>query len=139
MSDRDIGSMVASDCKVRAHPSSVRLVRQFVREQIAASEFDEVEADILLAVSEAANNAVLHSGTDEVHVIWRLQGPCAEVLVRDRGVFRHRIPMPARGEQGGRGIPLMMAVMDEVDVSPGSRDQPGTTIRLRKCRDSSSN
>lgn len=136
MNDQDTGSMVASDCKVRAHPSSVRLVRQFVREQIAASDFDEVEADILLAVSEAANNAVLHSGTDEVHVTWRLQGPCAEVLVRDRGVFRHRIPMPARGEQGGRGIPLMMAVMDEVDVSPGSRGQPGTTIRLRKCRNS---
>jgi anti-sigma regulatory factor (Ser/Thr protein kinase) len=139
MADRDTGSMVASDCKVRAHPSSVRLVRQFVREQIAASDFDAVEADILLAVSEAANNAVLHSGTDEVHVTWRLQGLCAEVLVRDRGVFRHRIPMLARGEQGGRGIPLMMAVMDEVDVSPGSRDQPGTTIRLRKCKNSSSN
>jgi anti-sigma regulatory factor (Ser/Thr protein kinase) len=139
MSDRATGSMVASDCKVRAHPSSVRLVRQFVREQIAASRFDEVEADILLAVSEAANNAVLHSGTDEVHVTWRLQGTCAEVLIRDRGVFRHRIPMRARGEEGGRGLPLMMAVMDEVDVSPGSRDQPGTTIRLRKCRDSSSN
>jgi anti-sigma regulatory factor (Ser/Thr protein kinase) len=131
--------MVASDCKVRAHPSSVRLVRQFVREQIAASNFDEVEADILLAVSEAANNAVLHSGTGEVEVIWRIQGTCAESLIREYGVFRHRIPMPTRGEQGGRGIPLMMAVMDEVDVSPGSRDQPGTTIRLRKCRNSNSN
>jgi anti-sigma regulatory factor (Ser/Thr protein kinase) len=133
--DRNFGSMVASDCKVRAHPSSVRLVRQFVREQIQASDFVEVEADLLLAVSEAANNAVLHSGTDEVHVMWRLQGPCAEVLVRDRGVFRPRIPMPSRGEQGGRGIPLMMAVMDEVDFSRGSREQPGTTVRLRKCKD----
>jgi anti-sigma regulatory factor (Ser/Thr protein kinase) len=139
MGDRDTDSMVASDCKVRAHPSSVRLVRQFVREQISASNFSEAEADILLAVSEAANNAVLHSGTDEVQVIWRLQGRCAEVLVRDRGVFRHRIPMPTRGEQGGRGLPLMMAVMDEVDVSPGSRDQPGTTIRLRKCKNSDGN
>jgi anti-sigma regulatory factor (Ser/Thr protein kinase) len=136
MSDRETDSMVASDCRVRAHPSSVRLVRQFVREQIKASNFSDEEADILLAVSEAANNAVLHSGTDEVHVTWRLQGTCAEVLIRDRGVFRHRIPMPVRDEQGGRGLPLMMAVMDEVDVSPGSPDQPGTTIRLRKCKNS---
>jgi anti-sigma regulatory factor (Ser/Thr protein kinase) len=136
MGERDPGSMVASDCQVRAHPSSLRTVRRFIREQIATSSFSEVESDILLAVSEAANNAVLHSGTDEVHVTWRTQGPCAEILIRDRGVFRHRIPMPSMDQQGGRGLPLMMAVMDEVDVSPGSYEQPGTTIRLRKCKSS---
>ncbi len=139
MGDSESDSMVASDCRVRAHPSSVRLVRQFIRDQIGASSFEDAEADILLAVSEAANNAVLHSGTDEVHVTWRVQEMCAEILVRDRGRFRHRIPMPAMDEQGGRGIPLMMAVMDEVDISPGSDNQPGTTIRLRKCKTSNGN
>lgn len=139
MGNSERGSMVASDCRVRAHPSSVRLVRQFIRDQIGASGFSESEADILLAVSEAANNAVLHSGTDEVIVTWRLDGRCAEILVRDRGRFRHRIPMPAMGEQGGRGIPLMMAVMDGVDITPGSDEQPGTTIRLRKCKTSNGN
>jgi anti-sigma regulatory factor (Ser/Thr protein kinase) len=130
----EASSPVASDCRVRAHPSSVRVVRQFIREQLAASNFTEAEADILLAVSEAANNAVLHSGTDEVVVTWRADGSCAEIVVQDRGRFRHRIPMPVLGDQGGRGIPLMMAVMDEVDIAPGSEDQPGTTIRLRKCK-----
>jgi serine/threonine-protein kinase RsbW len=139
MAEREAGSMVASDCRVRAHPSSVRLVRQFIRDQIGASGFSEAEADILLAVSEAANNAVLHSGTDEVHVTWRVQEECAEILIRDRGRFRHRIPMPVLDEQGGRGIPLMMAMMDEVDITPGSDDQPGTTIRLRKCKSTSDN
>jgi anti-sigma regulatory factor (Ser/Thr protein kinase) len=139
MGDGETRSLVASDCRVRAHPSSVRLVRHFVRDQIAASSFSEAEADILLAVSEAANNAVLHSGTDEVIVTWRIDGRCAEILIRDRGRFRHRIPMPAMDEQGGRGIPLMMAVMDEVDISPGSDEQPGTSIRLRKCKASNGN
>lgn len=139
MPERESDSMVASDCRIRAHPSSVRLVRQFIREQVEASGFSEAEPDILLAVSEAANNAVLHSGTDEVQVTWRIQGRCAEILVRDRGLFRHRIPMPVLNEQGGRGIPLMMAVMDEVDITPGSDDQPGTTIRLRKCKTSNGN
>jgi anti-sigma regulatory factor (Ser/Thr protein kinase) len=139
MGDTERGSVVASDCRVRAHPSSARLVRQFVRDQISASGFSESEPDILLAVSEAANNAVLHSGTDEVIVTWRIEGRCAEILVRDRGRFRHRIPMPAIDEQGGRGIPLMMAVMDEVDITPGSEEQPGTTIRLRKCKSSNGN
>src|ERR671918_985332 len=134
MSDVDPGAALDSDCRIRAHPSSVRVVRQFIREQLAASSFADAEADILLAVSEAANNAVLHSGTDEVVITWRTEGRCAEILVQDRGRFRHRIPMPALGEQGGRGIPLMMAVMDEVDITPGSEEQPGTTIRLRKCK-----
>jgi anti-sigma regulatory factor (Ser/Thr protein kinase) len=136
MGDTESDSMVASDCRIRAHPSSVRLVRQFIRDQIAASSFSDAEPDILLAVSEAANNAVLHSGTDEIVVTWRIDGRCAQILIRDRGRFRHRIPMPAMDEQGGRGIPLMMAVMDEVDITPGSDDQPGTTIRLRKCKTS---
>jgi anti-sigma regulatory factor (Ser/Thr protein kinase) len=134
MNDLNPGSAVAADCRIRAHPSSVRLVRQFIREQVATSGFEDDEADILLAVSEAANNAVLHSGTDEVIVTWRVSGHCAEIVIEDRGLFRHRIPMPALGDQGGRGIPLMMAAMDEVDISPGSEERPGTTVRLRKCK-----
>jgi anti-sigma regulatory factor (Ser/Thr protein kinase) len=48
------------------------------------------------------------------------------VEVADRGVVD-----PARGveEEGGRGIPLMLALVDEVEFHSGAA---GTRVRMRK-------
>jgi anti-sigma regulatory factor (Ser/Thr protein kinase) len=119
----------------RAHPSSLYQVRQFVRAQSEAAELsEEVTDDLLLAVSEACVNAVLHSSSRTVKVSWRHAGACAEVVVQDEGVFRRRLPMPEIDGPSGRGILLMMAVMDEVTIQEGSTRSPGTQVRLRKCQ-----
>jgi hypothetical protein len=36
--------------------------------------------------------------------------------------------------QGGHGIPLMMALVDEVTIHEGTSREPGTLVRLTKCR-----
>jgi len=119
----------------RAHPSSLYQVRQFIRLQAeAASLNQETTDDFLLAVSEACVNAVLHSSSRTVRVSWRHAGGCAEVMVQDEGIFHRRLPMPEIEGPSGRGILLMMAVMDEVTIREGNPREPGTQVRLRKCQ-----
>ena len=89
--------------------------------------------DIILAVSEACANAVLHSGSDEMVVTWRRSGDCVETVIKDGGTFVRRVPIPEVDKTRGHGIPLMMALMDEVGVHEGNEGNPGTTVRLVKC------
>ena len=55
-----------------------------------------------------------------------------EIEVEDDGVFRRRIPAPEFDGQGHRGIPLMMALLDQVSISGGTEARPGTLVRLVK-------
>ena len=118
-----------------ALPSALYEVRKFVREASEAAGLSPANTnDIVLAVSEACANAVLHSGSTEIVVSWRRTGECVEVVIRDEGVFIRRVPIPEVDRTRGHGIPLMMALMDEVGVSEGSDRNPGTTVRLVKCQ-----
>jgi serine/threonine-protein kinase RsbW len=119
-----------------ALPSALYEVRKFVREQAEQAGLSPSTVnDVVLAVSEACANAVLHSGSTEMEVEWRLVGECVEATVTDRGTFVRRVPIPEFDRTSGHGIPLMMALMDEVGVKEGSKRTPGTTVRLVKCRE----
>ena len=119
-----------------ALPSALYEVRKFIREQAEQAGLSPSTVnDVVLAVSEASANAVLHSGSAEMEVGWRLVGECVEATVRDRGTFVRRVPIPEFDRTSGHGIPLMMALMDEVGVKEGTTRAPGTTVRLVKCHE----
>jgi anti-sigma regulatory factor (Ser/Thr protein kinase) len=94
--------------------------------------------DLILALNEAATNAVLHgSGAGHpVEIVVRLSGGWAEMIVLDRGPVQR----PPRGwyedseeEQApvsGRGLWLMGSLVDEVRLE---RIHPeGTRVTLRR-------
>jgi anti-sigma regulatory factor (Ser/Thr protein kinase) len=116
----------------RATPAALRDIRAFVRQKARKTRLgtQEVE-DVVLAVSEAATNAVIHSNTPEILVGWSKSGGYIEVCIKDHGIFKHRMPGPTH-DVGGRGIPIMVALMDDVTLSPGTEERPGTVIRLTK-------
>ena len=117
-----------------ALPSALYEVRKFVREEAEAAGLSPaVTNDIVLAVSEACANAVLHSGSAEMDVSWSRTDECVAVEIRDGGSFVRRVPIPEVDRTRGHGIPLMMALMDEVAVSEGTDHTPGTTVRLVRC------
>ncbi len=119
----------------QAIPEVLPDVRTFLRDRAAAAGLDEsIADDLLLAVSEACANAVLHSGSEEFEVEWRDDPGIVEVLVRDRGTFRRRVRVPSVDGPGGFGIPLMTALTDLLEISEGSPARPGTTVRLAKRR-----
>lgn len=118
-----------------AHPSRLSEIRTFVRKQsIQAGLSADAADDLALAVSEACANSIVHAGGATITLEWRSEGERVEVEIRDEGIFRRRVPMPELDGQGGHGIPLMMALMDEVVVQEGTEEAPGTLVRLVKYR-----
>lgn len=116
----------------RAHPAALRDIREFVRTFASEQRLigDTVE-DLVLAVSEACTNAIVHTNSPSVEVTCRFSPHAVEVQVHDGGVFRRRVPVPEL-DVHGRGIPLMMALMDEVTIREGNPGRPGTLVRLMK-------
>jgi anti-sigma regulatory factor (Ser/Thr protein kinase) len=129
-------TMVSTIHSFRAHPSALYEIRQFVR-QLAADANLPTQAtnDLVVAVSEACANSMLHTSSREIKVSWTIHSECVEVKVRDEGVFRRRVPMPELDGRGGHGIPLMMALVDEISIREGTDGKPGTLVRLVKCQE----
>lgn len=118
-----------------ATPTAVASIRRFVegRGRALAIPAGPLE-DLVLGVSEAATNAVIHSGSRWVEVSLRPLDSCLEVRVADEGVFRVNVPLPELTvREGGRGLPVMMAVADEMAIRRGTESRPGTVVRLVRC------
>ena len=127
------------DCSwvIRVRPETAELeqVRRFV-EQVACEAELRVEKtfDLKVAVSEAAANAMEHACGEEalLEIEARLQWERLTFLVTDTGFFRP--PCPPRGEltNRGLGLPLMVALMDEVSFSraPGGGTRVSLSILL---------
>jgi len=75
------------------------------------------------------------AASSQVHIAFVNDRDCVEIEIRDEGVFNRRIPMPEFEGTQGHGIPLMIALMDEVLIQEGTKRRGGTLVRLRKCRD----
>jgi serine/threonine-protein kinase RsbW len=83
--------------------------------------------ELKLAATEALTNALRGSSGDPVRIRIVPHPEAIEVEVVDRGgVFD-----PAQGtdREGGRGIPLMLALVDEVEFASTAS---GTRVRVRK-------
>ena len=120
--------------RVRAETSQLAKIRDFVEEVATAAGLDlERVFDLKVAVSEACANAVEHAGSDqdELQIDAELEGQKLTFVVTDTGVFRPPA-LPRRPQQSrGLGLPLMVALMDEVrfNRSPGK----GTAVSLSIC------
>jgi serine/threonine-protein kinase RsbW len=99
---------------------------------------EEVLADLKLAVTEACGNAVRHAyGGDEgsVDVVYVVGRDRLEMTVEDHGagLGDPTEPVELAGEplEGGMGIAIIRAVVDELDVRDGE-DGRGTVVRMTK-------
>jgi serine/threonine-protein kinase RsbW len=117
--------------RVRAERVHLADIRRFVEEVGADISLDlERVFDLKVAVSEACANVVEHAGceTESLEVCARFESPRLTFTVRDTGCFR--TPSPAREAFSNRGwgLPLMVALMDEVSFvrSP----EGGTCVSL---------
>jgi serine/threonine-protein kinase RsbW len=108
-------------------------IRGFIRTLAeGAGLSDQTTEDLVLAVSEACGNAVLHSGSRRVEVEWSRGDERVQVEIRDQGIFRSRVRLPSVEGPGGFGIPLMAALTEELEIREGTRRRPGTRVRLVK-------
>jgi anti-sigma regulatory factor (Ser/Thr protein kinase) len=109
-------------------PPALAALRATVRRWLAASEASPEEIqDITMAVNEAVQNSIEHGHALNPRPfdveLSRADGEVV-VVVRDRGRWR-----TGSNSERGRGIPLMRALMTDVDIERGAE---GTTVTLRR-------
>ncbi len=94
--------------------------------------------DLELAVTEACANAVRHAYADgvrgDVEVSLRPSPDRLELVVSDAGAgmtLPLPNPPPAPSPDGGMGLPLIRAVVDDLAIANGSGGR-GTIVRMTK-------
>jgi anti-sigma regulatory factor (Ser/Thr protein kinase) len=120
------------ELSIPASPSRLAGLRRAARASLREVQ-DAVADDVVLALSEAATNAVLHgsSGGQPIQVIVHVNDDWVEASVLDHG------PQPPPGlpgdsdelRAGGRGLWLLGRLVDEVRIE---RVRPGTRVTLRR-------
>jgi anti-sigma regulatory factor (Ser/Thr protein kinase) len=107
-------------------PDALATMRALLRRWLRhANGSDQEIAEVVTACGEAATNAIEHAGAGiPFEISGQVEGRKVEIAVRDFGAWR----APREGDHG-RGISLMRALMDTVDVEPTPE---GTTVRMER-------
>lgn len=109
--------------EITAHPQNAAQARERVRELALRAGLGGLDlADVEIAVGEAVTNAILYgspTAASRIGIVSGLGGGAFFVEVRDQG--RGFDPASLHEEDdhdalGGRGIRLMRALMDQVDL-----------------------
>jgi anti-sigma regulatory factor (Ser/Thr protein kinase) len=121
------------EISVAASPSCLAGLRHAVRTSLQEAPdaiSAEVVDDVVLAVSEAATNAILHgsAGAQPVTVTVRVHGGWIEATIRDQG--RPAGPRTAVVTGLGHGLWLMGQLADELRLT---KARPGTLVTLYWC------
>jgi anti-sigma regulatory factor (Ser/Thr protein kinase) len=116
------------DLRVSAQPGVLAPLRATLRRWLAQAGANDAEAyELLTACGEACTNAIRHASgpaRSEFEVHAAVVDRSVEIRVRDRGSWRER-----RGDVGGRGLPIIEAYVDDLDITRGPS---GTDVRMRR-------
>ena len=112
-------------------------VRRLIEPMGSKTPLSRADMDELLtAADEAAANAIRHGSPrgekDLVRVVCHSLPKGLIVEIKDSGSGFHapsNPSMPGPEAQGGRGLPLMCALADSIEIMSGDK---GTTVTLKK-------
>jgi anti-sigma regulatory factor (Ser/Thr protein kinase) len=111
-----------------AEPESLAMLRRRLERFLHAAGASELESyEITLTICEAAGNAIEHAygpGDASFDVDAALIAGELVASVRDRGQWRER-----RGEHRGRGLKIIIGLMDDVDIAT---EDGGTLVTMRR-------
>jgi anti-sigma regulatory factor (Ser/Thr protein kinase)/putative methionine-R-sulfoxide reductase with GAF domain len=116
------------DLRLPADPGVLSSMRHTLRRWLVARGATRTDlTEITMAVSEACANAIEHAyspGPNEFHLHGSGGDGSVTLIVRDTGRWRE-----PRGYDRGRGLGIMDAAMDKVDID---RSAAGTVITMRR-------
>lgn len=116
------------------HVAIARLTASVLANQ-CGFDIEDIE-DIKVAVGEACNNAVLHTGSNSTHyeIVYTITDTEFKVEIIDRGsgfnISNYHEPNLEEPAVGGLGIFIMKSLMDDVKLT--SIPEEGTAITLIK-------
>ena len=119
------------ELRLRQDPRELRRARRLAEAAAGEHGLDEEQSfRFTFAANEAVANAIEHGapradGTVLLRIVSDAEAVCFEV--HDCGGFGVDWSEPDPLSERGRGLPLMAALVDEVDLKPGP---DGTVVRL---------
>jgi len=142
MKDRQQDGDHAVHLEFNARPEFLAEVRRQVERLGAGTGLSSTQMEAFLtAVDEAVANAVRHGSPrgaqSRVRVLCQPLPSGLLVEVRDRGkgfVVPEKPCMPDPEAAGGRGLPLLCALADSIEITSGRK---GTTVTLKKTAEGS--
>ncbi len=116
------------EIELAGRPDVLPGLRRRLRAWLSRQGFEAASADVVLAVSEALNNAIEHAyrevdGTIRLRVA--AEGALLRIQVSDHGHWSESEP----NDERGRGILLMNSLMDRVEIESNGN---GTTVTLER-------
>jgi anti-sigma regulatory factor (Ser/Thr protein kinase) len=129
----DLGAPTPLSIRLPAIPASLAVIRSHLRTWLPTARVNPAAAaDVLLAVGEAASNAVEHAVRGiahdvELEVTARATNTGLALTIKDNGHWR--APMRNPVAQRGHGSRLMRALVDMVTITP---TRQGTTVEMHK-------
>lgn len=122
--------------KIPSLLENIRIIESFIDQAKERFEFnDDIYGNILIAVTESVNNAIIHGNQNNknknVHLTLKVDDASIAFIVQDEGPgFDHKnLPDPTAPESldslGGRGIYLIKHLADEVKF-----DKSGKQIKM---------
>jgi anti-sigma regulatory factor (Ser/Thr protein kinase) len=114
--------------RLPAQPKTLAHVRRVLRRWLISRGADEADvAEVTIAVSEACANAIEHAYSPApANFELDATGADGEVTIAIRDEGRWRAP---RGSHRGRGLSIMVAAMDDVQID---RTDTGTQVVMRR-------
>lgn len=129
----DAGAIGGGELRMPAEPAQVGRVRATLREAADAVGMDAGQTnDLLVAVTEAIGNALVHGEADSdntIEVKWGVEEDMLVVCVGDCGRYSVADTLEADRVDHGRGIGVMRLLVDDMTIE--ARDD-GTRVRLAK-------
>jgi anti-sigma regulatory factor (Ser/Thr protein kinase) len=114
--------------RVPAQPGALAPLRATLRRWLTQMGATDAESfELVTACGEACTNAIRHASgplRSDFEVDAGVVAGWVEIRVRDTGKWRER-----RTDVGGRGLPIIEAYVDELDVRPSPS---GTEVRMRR-------
>ena len=115
---------------VDSKPENLARIRDYFKDIANTNNIvDEDSYDILVSIGEATTNAIEHGRGGDVEVEFDLVEDVLTVCVRSNGAFVKNIPLPEEDGFRGRGILLMLALMDQVTID---EQQDSVTVVMSK-------
>jgi len=115
---------------VESKPENLARIRDYFKDIASTNNIVDADSyDILVSIGEAATNAIEHGRGGDVEVDFDLVKDVLTVCVRSNGAFVKNIPLPEEDGFRGRGILLMLALMDQVTID---EQQDSVTVVMSK-------
>lgn len=129
----DAGAIGSGELRMPAEAEQVARVRATLREAADAVDMDAGQTnDLLIAVTEAIGNALVHGEADSdntIEVKWGVENDMLVVCVGDCGRYSAAESLDPERADHGRGVGVMRLLVDDMTIEA---HDDGTRVRLAK-------